>query len=118
MSQTIDTTNYVMLQKNKNLLKITKTIAGIGSGIVSGALGLVHYQGFLFMIIMYFIVSAVLYVKLSKNMNDIFTSSNTVWSEALGAFIMVCFLSLFELKWKYEWFWIIRNDYIWLGMII
>lgn len=91
MSEKIDTIAQPMLQQNKNLLFASKVITSIGSGIVSGALGLVHYQGIAFMIVCYIIVTLLLYVKLASNMHNTFTSNYTVLTEAMIPFIMTFF---------------------------
>ena len=95
MTEKIDTIAYPMLQQNKNLLYASKVFTALGSGIVSGALGLVHYQGILFMLICYVIVTSLLLVKLLPNVNNTFTSKYTIITEATVPFIMVCFYYLF-----------------------
>ena len=97
MSEKIDTIAYPMLQQNKNILYASKVITSIGSGIVSGALGLVHYQGIVFMAICYLIITSLLVVKLLPNIKNTFTSLSTVVFEAFFPFIMVCLLFIIYL---------------------
>ena len=95
MTEKIDTIAYPMLQQNKNLLYASKVLTALGSGIVSGALGLVHYQGIVFMLICYIIITSLLLLKLLPNVNNTFTSKYTIITEATVPFIMVCFFNFY-----------------------
>ena len=95
MTERINTIANGMLQKNKDMLYSSKVLTAIGSGIVSGALGFVHYQGFLFMFICYCLITGCLFIRLAPSLETTFTSKGTILTEAWVPFVMVCFSFFF-----------------------
>ncbi|GAB1228143.1 hypothetical protein ENUP19_0378G0023 [Entamoeba nuttalli] len=93
MSNTIPSLSPLLIQKNKDTIYCCKVIAAIGCGIVSGALGLVHIQGFIFMMVMYLLISILLYLRILPSKKDLFEGSYDVLFEAFFPFIMVALIT-------------------------
>ncbi|KAL7722648.1 ER membrane protein complex subunit 6 [Entamoeba marina] len=92
MSYQLPTTSPTALNKNKELLYFSKVVSACAAGFVSGALGLVHIQGFILMAIVYVIVTLGLYVRIQLLNGHFFDSTSTILLEALLPFIMVFIL--------------------------
>ena len=86
MSYRIPSFSPQLLQNNKQTITNTKVIISIVSGIVTGALGLIHYQGFIFMFLMYLLISVILYIQLKSKSENYFENSSTILTEGFGAF--------------------------------